>query len=101
MPSAGCSSALDRDVVLAVVRDGQTIPAYPGDAPYPSYMAEGIATVTVERGATTAVIKDVPAQACAQCGEYYLSAAMTDEELAMAGAAVRKGVEVEILRWAA
>lgn len=64
-------------------------------------MAAGVATVTLERGATTVVIKDVPAQVCAQCGEYYLSAVMTDKVLALAEAAVRKGVEVEILRWAA
>lgn len=47
------------------------------------------------------VIKDVPAQVCEQCGEYYLSETMTDQVMEMAEAAVSKGAEVEILRWAA
>ncbi|MHB8237633.1 MAG: type II toxin-antitoxin system MqsA family antitoxin [Acidithiobacillus ferrivorans] len=32
----------------------------------------GTVTVTLERGATVVVIKDVPAEVCSQCGEYYL-----------------------------
>lgn len=61
----------------------------------------GPTTVTLQRGETTVVIKDVPAQVCTQCGEYYLNDAMTDKVLAMAEAAVDKGAEVEVLRWAA
>ncbi|MDN5870864.1 MAG: type II toxin-antitoxin system MqsA family antitoxin [Nitrococcus sp.] len=64
-------------------------------------VADGTATVTLQRGETIIVIKDVPAQVCAQCGEYYLTATMTEQVLAMAEAAVSKGAEVEILRWAA
>jgi len=62
---------------------------------------DGKTTLTLQRGDTTVVIKDVPAEVCAQCGEYYLSEAMTERVLAMAEAAVSKGAEVEILRWAA
>ncbi len=62
---------------------------------------DGKTTVTLQRGETTVVIKDVPAQVCDQCGEYYLSETMTAKVLAMAEAAVDKGAEVEILRWAA
>ncbi|AOV18748.1 hypothetical protein BJI67_16025 (plasmid) [Acidihalobacter aeolianus] len=58
-------------------------------------------TVTLQRGETTVVIKNVPAQVCAQCGEYYLSEEMSGKVLAMAEEAVGKGAEVEILRWAA
>lgn len=63
--------------------------------------APGKATVTLQRGETTVVVKDVPAQVCDNCGEYYLSAEMTEKVLALAEGAVRKGAEVEILRWAA
>jgi len=61
----------------------------------------GKTTVTLQRGETTVVIKDVPAQVCDNCAEYYLSAEMTEKVMALAEAAVRKGAEVEILRWAA
>ncbi len=61
----------------------------------------GTATVTLERGQTMVVIKGVPADVCDNCGEYYLSAEMTGQVLALAESAVRKGAEVEILRWAA
>ena len=33
----------------------------------------GTTTVTLERDNTVVVIKDVPAQVCDNCGEYYLS----------------------------
>jgi YgiT-type zinc finger domain-containing protein len=61
----------------------------------------GTATVTLERGATTVVIKHVPADVCENCGEYYLSDEMTDRVLAMAEAAVAHGAEIEVLRFAA
>lgn len=64
-------------------------------------VALGKTTVTIQRGETTVVVKDVPAQVCDNCGEYYLSAEMTEKVMALAEAAVRKGAEVEILRWAA
>jgi YgiT-type zinc finger domain-containing protein len=64
-------------------------------------VAPGKTTVTLQRGETTVVVKDVPAQVCDNCGEYYLSAEMTEKVMALAEAAVRKGAEVEILRWAA
>lgn len=65
------------------------------------HLAGGRTTVTFQRGETTIVIKDVPAQVCDNCGEYYLSEEMSKQVLAMAEAAVSKGAEVEILRWAA
>jgi YgiT-type zinc finger domain-containing protein len=61
----------------------------------------GFATVTLQRGGTTVVIKDVPAELCDNCGEHYLSEAMSERVLALAEDAVRKGAEVEIVRWAA
>ncbi|MEK7796140.1 MAG: type II toxin-antitoxin system MqsA family antitoxin, partial [Pseudomonadota bacterium] len=33
----------------------------------------GTVTVTLQRGETTVILKDVPADVCEHCGEYYLS----------------------------
>jgi YgiT-type zinc finger domain-containing protein len=59
------------------------------------------ATVTLQRGATTVILKGVPADVCQNCGEYYLSDEVTGQVLERAEAAVRSGAEVEILRFAA
>ncbi len=61
----------------------------------------GKVTVTLQRVDTTVIIKDVPADVCENCGEYYLSDSITERILDMAEDAVQKGVEVEILRFAA
>ena len=61
----------------------------------------GTATVTLERGEATVVIKDVPADVCENCGEYYLSEKMTEEVMALAEDAVRHGAEIEVLRYGA
>lgn len=64
-------------------------------------LVHGRTTVTLQRGETTVVIKNVPAEVCDNCSEYYLSEEMTERVLAMANTAANHGVEVEILRWAA
>lgn len=61
----------------------------------------GEVTVMLQRGETTVVIKAVPADVCENCGEYYLSDEITEKVLELAEEAVRKGAEVEILRFAA
>ena len=61
----------------------------------------GTATVTLQRGETTVVIKDVPANVCDNCGEYYLSEEMAERVMELGESAVKKGVEVEVMRWAA
>ena len=61
----------------------------------------GTATVTLQRGETTVILKEVPADVCEDCGEYYLSSEITAQVLERAEAAVRSGAEVEILRFAA
>jgi ribosomal protein L32 len=43
----------------------------------------------------------VPADICDTCGEYYLSDSITEHLLTRAEEAIAKGVEVEILRFAA
>ena len=62
---------------------------------------DGRTTVTLERGATTVIIKDVPAEICENCSEYYLSEPVTEEVLSRAEQAVASGAEVQILRYAA
>ena len=63
--------------------------------------APGETTVTLNRGITTIIVKDVPADICDNCGEYYLSETVTGIVMEKAEQAVRNGVEVEILRYAA
>jgi YgiT-type zinc finger domain-containing protein len=61
----------------------------------------GVTNVTLERGSTTVVIKEVPAEICENCGEYYLSPEVTDKIQKLAEQAVVQGAEIEILRYAA
>ncbi|MBI4795313.1 MAG: type II toxin-antitoxin system MqsA family antitoxin [Deltaproteobacteria bacterium] len=63
--------------------------------------APGKVTVTLQRGETTIVFKDVPAEVCQNCGEFYLSETVTEKLLSRAEAAVKNGAELEILRYAA
>jgi YgiT-type zinc finger domain-containing protein len=62
---------------------------------------DGLTTVTLERGPTTVVIKDVPAEICENCGEYYLSEEVTEKVQNLAELAFQHGVEIEVLRYAA
>ena len=64
-------------------------------------MHAGRVNVTLERGSTTVLLRDVPAEVCDNCGEYYLSEETTRRVLALAEDAVRRGTEIEILRYAA
>ena len=61
--------------------------------------APGTATVTLERGPMTLVIRSVPAQVCQNCGEVYLDEAIgvLDE----AEAAARAGVQVDVRTYVA
>ena len=61
----------------------------------------GKTTVVMHRDETSIIIKQVPADICETCGEYYLSEDITEQVLAKAEEAVSKGAEVEILRFAA
>jgi YgiT-type zinc finger domain-containing protein len=63
--------------------------------------AAGEVTVTLQRGETTVIIKRVPAQICANCGEYYLDETISDDLMQRAEKAATAGAEVEILRFAA
>ena len=61
----------------------------------------GTATVTLERNRTVVVFKEVPADICPNCGEYYLSQAVTQRIYQQAEEAVQRNAEVEVLRYAA
>ena len=61
----------------------------------------GKTTVTVQRGETTVLIKDTPAEVCEDCGEYYLDEAVARTVYTQANEAVQCHAEVAILRFAA
>lgn len=64
-------------------------------------MRRGTVTVTLERGKTVVVIRDVPADICENCGEYYLDSSVAEDVYQRAEAAASRNAEVEILRYAA
>jgi rRNA maturation endonuclease Nob1 len=55
----------------------------------------------MQRGTCTVVFKEVPADVCDNCGEYYVGETVARELLRRAEAAVKNGAEVEILAYAA
>ncbi|MBN3923216.1 type II toxin-antitoxin system MqsA family antitoxin [Nostoc sp.] len=61
----------------------------------------GLVTVTLERDECIIVLKKVPAEICDNCGEYYLSDAVTEQVLEKAESAINNGAELEIIRYAA
>lgn len=63
--------------------------------------APGFVTVTLQRQGTTVIFKNVPAQVCNNCGEYFLDEKITERLTAQAQNAVKDGAEVEILRFVA
>ncbi len=63
--------------------------------------APGHANVVLQRDQAVVVIKDVPAEICDTCGEYYLADKEAEWVMRMAEDAVGKGSELEVLRYAA
>lgn len=61
----------------------------------------GLVTVTLERNECIVILKKVPAEICDNCGEYYLSDAVTEQVLEKAELAINNGAELEIIRYAA
>ena len=64
-------------------------------------ISPGTVTVTLERGSTVLLIKEVPAQVCTQCGEYYLDEHTTQRLYEQAEKALERNAELEVLRYAA
>lgn len=61
----------------------------------------GKATVTLERGVSTLVFKNVPARVCPNCGEEYVDENVAQELLRCAEEAARSGVQVDIREYVA
>lgn len=61
----------------------------------------GTTTILLERGNTTIVIKQVPAEVCQNCGEGYVDEEITDRLLQMAEDATKSGVQVDIRQFIA
>jgi len=59
----------------------------------------GTTTVTLEKGYSTIVFKEVPANICDNCGEKYIDSSITKELLTKARAIVKNGVEIEVRRY--
>ena len=60
---------------------------------------QGTTTVRLEKGSSTIVFKEVPAQICDNCGEKYIDEATTKELLKKAREIVKNGVEVDIRKY--
>jgi YgiT-type zinc finger domain-containing protein len=61
----------------------------------------GTVNARLERDNCMIVLKDVPADICKNCGEYYLSQSTTAAVLDRAEKSIDRNAEVEILRFAA
>jgi len=61
----------------------------------------GRTTVTLERGGTTLVVKNVPAKVCDNCGEAYVDEEITRQLLGTADEALRAGVQVDVREFTA
>ena len=62
-------------------------------------LSHGATTLTLERGATVLVLRDVPAQVCQACGEAYVSADTTDHALGLLTTAAGAGVQAEVRQY--
>ena len=60
----------------------------------------GKTTVTLERNGTTLVVKGVPADVCANCGEEYADEETTAQLLQSAEEAVRARIQVDVREYA-
>ncbi|RLD10491.1 hypothetical protein DRI50_11000 [candidate division KSB1 bacterium] len=61
----------------------------------------GHISVLLERNGTTLLFKQVPAEVCENCGEEYLSSETNSHLLKKANEAVARGVDFEMMRFAA
>ena len=70
-----------------ICKNGKTVP--------------GTTTVILNRGEAAVIFKNVPADICENCGEYYLSTEVAREIPAKAEDSMKNGVEVEVRKYAA
>ena len=60
---------------------------------------KGTMTITLEKGSSTMVFKEVLAHVCDNCGEKYVDDSVTKELLKKARKIVESGVEVDIRKY--
>ncbi len=60
----------------------------------------GTATLTLERGGMTLVVKHVAARVCPNCGEEYIDEDAAEQVMETAEQASRSGVQVDIREYA-
>jgi YgiT-type zinc finger domain-containing protein len=75
------------DMKCAICKNGETKP--------------GTITVVLEKEKSTIVVRGVPAEVCETCGEEYVASDTNGLLLKKANEAVKKGVDLELLRYAA
>ncbi len=61
-------------------------------------LENGAVTVTLERGGSIILFKNVPAQVCANCASYFLDDHTTREVLKKAEASIQNGAELEVIQ---
>jgi len=61
----------------------------------------GLVTVTLQRGNTVVIIKEVPAHVCQNSDEYYLDEPVAQRVYAQADDAAQRHAEVEVVQYAA
>jgi YgiT-type zinc finger domain-containing protein len=61
----------------------------------------GNTTVVLEKNKSTLIFRDVPVEICENCGEEYVSSETNNNLLKKANDAVTRGVDLEMLKYAA
>ena len=61
----------------------------------------GKTTVTIQRGESVVLVRDVPAEICEDCGEYYLADDTAKRVYADAESSFGRHIEIEVQRYAA
>lgn len=62
------------------------------------HLEPGTVTVTLERGSSIVLLKNVPAQVCDNCASYFLDAQTTRLVLQKAENSVQNGAELEVIQ---
>ena len=64
-------------------------------------LEDGLVTVTLERGSTLLIFKNVPARVCDTCGEEVVSAEVNRLLLERAEEKLQRGIKLELLDYSA
>ena len=64
-------------------------------------LSDGVTSMTFERTNATIVVKKVPAEVCENCGEAFVSEEVARRVQTIVDDGFRKGVEIEVLTYAA